>query len=232
MESKQDYVQILPIAMAYFVVGCLGFFYLMKKIIDDSNIKTIRKIEEAYIAIEETTMREITGLGLTVHLIQNQLPSNIVHVLLTPSQASNAKNISLCMFLEELNLKFQVVSNTLLRPTKNKFPKFKFDWHWETQQESSVYEPFIDAISETLLKLNLEIHNVSGGQFLNNQLLYRTSIYNVRSLDDNGRKMSPVYYKGEIRGRTDLVVVDNDGPWTYILRNNVRFAIEVKLPLQ
>jgi hypothetical protein len=94
-----------------------------------------------------------------------------------------------------------------------------------------VYGPFIAAVEETLLKLKMEIYDVSGGQKLWDKLLYTTDLCTLRVLDDQGRKTGPVYYKGHIRGRTDLVVVDNEGPWECILTNNVRFAMEVKLPL-
>lgn len=179
----------------------------------------------------EGTDRKIEGLGLTVHLIEKQLPESIVHIVLTPSQASKTKDAKLQSLLKILDMSFPVVSDCAPKPSTKNFSKFKFSWTWGKQPESSVYSPFIDAVKETLLKLKLEIYDVSGGQYLWDQLLYTTNLCTLRVFDESGRKTGPVYYKGQIRGRTDLVVVDNKGPWAYKLTNNVRFAIEVKLPL-
>ena len=180
----------------------------------------------------EGTNRKIEGLGLTVHLIEKQLPESIVHIVLTPSQASKTKDANLLSILKILLMNFPVVSVCAPKPSTKNFSKFKFSWTWGKQLESSVYSPFIDAVKGTLLKLKLEIYDVSGGQYLWDQLLYTTNLCTLRLFDESGRKTGPVYYKGRICGRTDLVVVDNEGPWAYILTHNVRFAIEVKLPLK
>jgi hypothetical protein len=177
----------------------------------------------------EGTNRKIEGLGLTVHLIEKQLPDSIVHIVLTPSQASKTKDANLQSLLRVLDMNYPVLSVCEPKPSTKNFSKFKFSWTWGKQPESSVYSPFIDEVKETLLKLKLEIYDVSEGQHLWDQLfLYTTHLCTLRVLDESGKKTGPVYHKGRICGRTDLVVVDK-GPRAYILTNNVRFVIEVKL---
>ena len=193
-----------------------------------ANRETNRKIEDA----NRETNRKIDGMGLTIHSIEKQLPESIVHIVLTPSQASRTKDANLKILLDLLLIDFPKISDCEVKPSKKNFSECKFTWDWGNQPESSVYKPFIEAIRDNLLKLKLEIHDVSGGQLLLDQLLYTTKICNLRVLDDNGRKKGPVYYKGQISGRTDLVVVEYKGEWAYILRHNVRFAIEVKLPFK
>jgi hypothetical protein len=229
------------------LIGCFGyFFYLINRRIEDTNRETNRKIEdtnrETNRKIEDTsrkiedtnreTNRKIEGVGMTIHSIEKQLPESIVHIVLTPSQASKAKDTNLQSLLDILLIDFPVISDCAPKPSKKNFSKVKFAWNWGNRPESGVYKPFIDAVSEALLALRLEIHDVSGGQLLYNQLLYTTNLCSLRVLDENGKKTGPVYYKGQIQGRTDLVVVDNKEKWGYILRHNVWFVVEVKLSLK
>ena len=210
--------------------GCFSCLFLINRKMEDANSKIEEANRNTNSKIEEAN-RNIEGLGQTIHLIERQLPESIVHILLTPSQASNTKDANLQSLLNILFITFPSILDKD-KPSKKHFSKFKFEWVWRNQPESSVYKPFVDAVSDNLLRLNVEIYDVSGGQLLYNQLLYTTELCSLRVLDAHGRKTGAVYYKGQIRGRTDLVVVDKEGPWTFILRHNVRFVIEVKLPLK
>jgi hypothetical protein len=62
---------------------------------------------------------------------------------------------------------------------------------------------------------------------LMNSLFYTTSLWSLRKYDDNGLKVGRVLYRGEISGRTDIVVMNHD-PGCNILRHNSKFVIEVK----
>jgi hypothetical protein len=192
------------------------------------NAKMTKMLEKVYI-IDALNKR----IGLSIELIKKQLPEHLINIVLTPSQASKTKEAKLQSLLNILRLKYPIVLHCAPKPSNRHFSTFKFSWTWDNQPESNVYKPFIEAVQQTLLKLKLEIHDVSKGQNLwEDQFLYTTNISSLRTLDEHGRKTGPVHYKGQIRGRTDLVVVDNRGPWAYILSHNVRFVIEVKLPMK
>lgn len=221
LKSNALMVTLLLGCFVTLLFGCFGFIYLMSREISREMSRNDKEIN-----------RKIEGMGLAIHSIEKLLPESIVHIVLTPSQASSKKDGSLKSLLDILLVDFPIISDCAPKPSKENFSKFKFVWEWRNQPESSVYVPFIEAVSDMLLKLKLEIHDVSGGQLLLEQLLYTTKICSLRVLDEKGRKKGPVYYKGQISGRTDLVVVDSKGQWAYILRHNVRFVIEVKLPIK
>ena len=199
---------------------------------EESKKQTDRNIEELIRETNRKIEEKIQGVALTIHSIEKQLPENIVHILLTPSQASKTKNANFQSIMDILFIDPPKLSNIAHKPSRKNFSNFTFTWNWGNQPESSVNKPFIEAVSGALLKLDLEVQDVSGGQLLFNQLLFTTKIHSLRVLDENGQKKGPVYYKGEIRGRTDLVVVESKREWVYIRRHNVRFAIEIKLPLK
>lgn len=52
-------------------------------------------------------------------------------------------------------------------------------------------------------------------------------MFSLRHYDPFNKKQGKVLYRGEIRGRTDIVIMDYDPPGE-IARHNVRFAVEVK----
>ena len=224
-----------------------SLFYLVRETnrkIEEANKETNRKIEEANKEtnrkIIETDKknklsnhkldRKLDGIGLTIHSIEAQLPESIVHIELTPSQASKTKDAGLHSLLNVLGISFPELCNEP-NGSKNYFKGLNFNWKWRNQSESSVYTPFINAVSTYLSALHLKIHDVSGGQKLCNQLLYTTKLCTLRVFDEYGNKKGPVYHKGTIKGRTDLVIVDNV-KMGLILTHNVRFAIEVKISLR
>ena len=174
---------------------------------------------------------ELHSTNMTVHLLQKQLPENISHILLTPSQASKTKEAGLKSLMSALDISYPKIQDCPGKPPKKHFSKFKFVWNWGGRPESAVYQPFVDAVSETLLKLNLEIYDISRGQSLIDQLLFATDISTLRELDRNGQKKGRVLYKGKIQGKSDLVIVDKTHGRAFIMRNDVRIAIEVKVSL-
>jgi hypothetical protein len=131
--------------------------------------------------------------ALTIHSIEKMLPESIVHIVLTPSQASSKNDVNLKILLDILLVNFLVISDCAPNPPKKMFSKCKFVWEWRNQPESRVYGTIYRSNSDILLKLKLEIHNVSGGQLLLDQLLYTTNICNLRVLDEKDRKKGPVY---------------------------------------
>jgi hypothetical protein len=103
------------------------------------------------------------------------------------------------------------------------FADFNFKWSWRSKSESQSYQPFC----EELAKLSIVAVCVSDGQRLMDGLLYTTALWSLRKFDEEKRKVGRVLYRGEISGRTDIVVMDYD-PGSDIFRHNVKFAIEVK----
>jgi hypothetical protein len=171
--------------------------------------------------------------SLTTHQILSQLPTNIVHIVLTPSVASETKEKSLKALLDVLAIDFPRPSETVLSSEKH-FSKFNFKWQWtQNSLESSSYQPFCDAFHrfiQSSTRLELVCAAVGNGNRLADGLLFSTSLFTLRRYDMTHVKVGKVLYKGEVRGTTDIVVMDYD-PIGEIARHNVKFAIEVKSDL-
>ena len=67
------------------------------------------------------TNRKIDGMGLKIHLIEKQLPESIVHIVLTPSQASRTKDANLKILLDLLLIDFLIMSDCAVKPSKKTF---------------------------------------------------------------------------------------------------------------
>jgi hypothetical protein len=167
---------------------------------------------------------QIHNLSLIQHQILNQLPASVVHIKLTPSLATAVKDVRYKKLLEALNLdspKFQEG----ISEEEGEFAGFHFMWVWGSKLESESYEPFCEAFCDP--NLSRVAVCVSEGQRLMGKLLYTTPLWSLRKVDEEKRKVGSVLFRGEISGRTDIVVMDYD-PGSDILRHNVKFAIEVK----
>lgn len=103
---------------------------------------------------------------------------------------------------------------------------FEFNWNWEGKKEEDSYDPLCAAMRTAGLLAVI----VSNGQHLYNSLLFNQNIYSARRTDLSGARLNTIY-KGCVRGRTDIVVlnrwVDVNGDFI-VSRNLVKFAIEIK----
>ena len=169
-------------------------------------------------------MREIQDLKLSQHRILEQLPASVVHIKLTPSLATEVKDRRFQKLMDTLELNFPISQQCNL--SEGIFSDFEFEWKWGTKPEGASYAPFCEAFSGYQNSPMIAI-SVGNGQRLMNSLLYTTCLWSLRKYDDSGVKVGRVMYRGEISGRTDIVVVDSD-PGCDLQRHNAKFVIEVK----
>jgi hypothetical protein len=172
--------------------------------------------------------------SLTSHQILSQLPASVVHIVLTPSAASATKDKNLKALLGHLCMNFPVPSESL-HSSEVHFSRFNFRWRWPVgcTNEVSVYEPFCTAFRQFVnasSHVNLVSATVGNGQRLADGLLYCSRIFSLRTYSPFHKKKGKVLYRGEIRGRTDIVIMNEDPPGE-IARHNVVFAVEIKKDL-
>ena len=184
--------------------------------------------------IHEVLLKAVQGLEITQHRLINMLPASLVHISLTPSQATEVKNDGFSNIMDALSLDIPTYPTECdASSDESKFSGFTFDWNWAYgMKESDVYEPFCTAVSQHFQndeETTMVAVSVGSGQRLLNGLLFNTSLWSLREFDNTGKKFGKVVYKGEVRGRTDIVLMDAN-PSGDIARHNVRIAVEVKLP--
>jgi hypothetical protein len=172
---------------------------------------------------------------LTSHQILSQLPASVVHIISTPSAASATKEKNLKALLDHLKINFPKPGENV-HTSEVYFSQFNFEWDWPagSTNEISVYAPFCDSFTEFVRssrRLKLVCAAVGNGQRLTDSLLFSTPLFSLRQYDAFNKKAGKVLYRGEVRGRTDIVIMDEDPPGD-IARHNVLFAIEVKKDLK
>jgi hypothetical protein len=167
---------------------------------------------------------KLSNLELGLHQIINQLPASVVHIKLTPSLDTVVKDVGFRNLMDALDLDFPTMIEEGILEEGN-FSNFEFDWVWGQKKENESYEPFQKAYAEH--SLPGVVVCVSDGERLMDKLLFTTPLWSLRKFDEKQRKFGKVLYRGEISGRTDLVLMDYD-PGADILRHNVKVAIEVK----
>ena len=174
---------------------------------------------------------EMQALRLEVHGVRETLPSVLVGHVLTPSQASRLPQVVSSVF-DSLGL--------TLTPERNevtyKLPEecgdeWKFNWKWPKNAsgddrglERQSYAP----VKDYLGKLGLFCVDVSEGQFCVDKLLFNEDIYTRRNQNPMLVRGQNVYLRHRIQGRTDLAVLRQDNKEGYILRNMVKFVVELK----
>jgi hypothetical protein len=154
----------------------------------------------------------------------NQLPASVVHIKLTPSLATAVKDDRFKRLMDALDLDGPNFQEGISEE-EGEFAGFDFVWVWGSKSERESYGPFCQALCNS--NLSKVAVCVSEGQRLMGKLLYTTPLWSLRRFDEEKRKVGRLLFRGEISGRTDIVVMDYD-PGSDILRHNVKFAIEVK----
>ena len=168
-------------------------------------------------------MAKLNNLELGLQQIIDQLPASVVHIKLTPSLATVVKDVRFRKLMDALDLDFPTMIEGISE--EGNFADFEFEWVWGSKKEFESYEPFRKAFVKH--SLPGVVVCVSDGERLMDKLLFTTHLLSLRKFDDKQRKVGRVLYRGEISGRTDLVLMNYD-PGSYILRHNVKVAIEVK----
>ena len=176
-------------------------------------------------------LSELQALRLEVHGVRETLPSVLVGHVLTPSQASRIPQVVSSVF-DSLGLSLTPEScGTAYSLPDGCGDEWSFNWKWpkislgdDKAVERQSYGPVIDY----LRKLGLFCVDVSEGQFCVDKLLFNADVYTKRNQNPMLVRGQTVYLRHRIQGRTDIAVLIKDNKGGYILRNMVKFVVELK----
>ena len=183
--------------------------------------------------------KEVHSIALVTHTIKEAIPTVVVGINITPSEASGKKSAEFKKLLDCINIDppvpttevftdIGVFSTATYEGEGTTTALSAFSWHWTKRLEESSYEPFcsyLNCIKRGGVK-EFFCYVVEKGQRLDDTWLFDHDVITLRSLDSQGNKVK-LLYRGHVRGRTDLVVMYYE-PLGNISRHMVRFAVEVK----
>jgi hypothetical protein len=182
---------------------------------------------------------EVHGIALATHTIKEAIPTVVVGINITPSEASGKKSTECRKLLDCLNIDPPLPTTTVFTnigafstmtydDNGRRTALSVFSWHWTKRLEDASYEPFCTYINSIYKEGAKEFycHVVEKGQRLEDTWLFDHDVITLRSLDSQGNKVK-LLYRGHVRGRTDLVMMHYE-PLGNISRHMVRFAVEVK----
>jgi hypothetical protein len=179
----------------------------------------------------DNIVAEMQALRLEVHGVRETLPSVLVGHVITPSQASRIPQVVSSIF-DSLGLSLTPESTGVLYKLPDHCDtEWNFTWVWPCNTgtddrglERQSYGPVKDYLS----RLGLFCVDVSEGQFCVDKLLFNSDVYTKRNQNPMFVRGQPVYLRHRVQGRTDLAVLRQDNKGGYILRNMVKFVIELK----
>ena len=178
-------------------------------------------------------LKTLQSMSISIHGMQQVLPSVIVGHVVTPSTASRDRKVSSQIFeAVGLSLRPVEVDGTHSLPADlQRDTRWNFTWKWPTvlgQDDRLLEHAAYAPVLHFLRGLGLNAEDVSDGQNCIDKLLYNTDIYTPRlqnPLEVRGQK---VYHCHRVQGRTDLVVLRQDRNGGEITRQMVKCAIEIK----
>ncbi|CAB9530179.1 hypothetical protein (Partial), partial [Seminavis robusta] len=174
----------------------------------------------------------VKGLGLSMHAMQEQLPSVIVGYVVTPSTASRERKVSAKIF-EAVGLPLRPVEDSdeySLPEALASDSRWKFSWAWSTNEnddrvlERTSYAPVL----QFLRSLDILAEDVSDGQHCIEKILYNSEIYTQRKQNPLQVRGQRVFSCHRVVGRTDIVALTQDRNSGDIIRSMVKFAVEIK----
>ena len=181
---------------------------------------------------QDDLVTAIKGLGLSIHAIQEQLPSVIVGHVITPSTASRDRQVSAKVF-EAVGLPLRPAEDSgeyaLPKPlANNRLWKFDFTWSTNGNDDRALERTSYAPVLRFLRSLDILAEDVSEGQHCVEKILYNSEIYTPR-------KENPLQFQGQrvfnyhrVAGRTDIVALTQDRNNGEINRSMVKFAVEIK----
>jgi hypothetical protein len=163
-------------------------------------------------------------MGDGVDSLNDAMPNFQIPPPLTPSQASGMKD-EYDKFLKKLSLNTKPIDKKVPTASAANSTPATWKWGWNNQEESKSYTPLQAHITELLLDRKFGCEIVGNGQRLSGGLLFEEACHSLRV--DPSKRFQPVRYIRTIRGRTDLVVLDQEVSGI-IGASDVRLAVEVK----
>ena len=170
-------------------------------------------------------MKKLDELGLEQRSILSRLPSVIIGVDITPSMASTAKDSGYTTLLDSLCIDQPVIpsESDQYQYRSDRYSESKFEWNWRSHKESDSYRPLCDYLAS----LGLFPVDVSSGKYLTAGILFDVNLWSIRKYNAVGER-ELIVYKGHVRGRTDIVLLNESHRGGELSRHMLRFVIEVK----
>jgi len=177
---------------------------------------------------EPTLVEMMNNIGIALHEIKEAMPSVVVGHVITPSVASQSREVS-SQLITSLNLALlppELPDMYGLPDNMKDEGNWTFNWKWDGDNplESTSYGP----VCNFLQRLGLIAEDVSGGQKCVNRRLYNSEIYSLRQNDPSTLKGQKVYLLHRVQGRTDIAVLAQNRNGGQIMKHMVSFAIEIK----
>lgn len=178
-------------------------------------------------------LSEIQALRLEVHGVRETLPSVLIGHVLTPSQASRIPHVVSSVF-DSLGLSLSPESNGATYKLPDECGgEWKFNWKWPNISGGSDDDRVLERqsygpVTDYLAKIGLISVDVSEGQFCVEKLLFNVDVYIKRIYNPMLVRGQTAYLRHRVQGRTDIAVLRKDNKGGYILRNMVKFVIELK----
>ena len=174
----------------------------------------------------------VKGLGLSIHAMQEQLPSVIVGHKITPSTASRDRQVSSKVF-EAVGLPLRPAEDpgeyVLPEPlASNRLWKFSFTWSTNDNTDRVLERTSYAPVLRFLRSLNILAEDVSEGQHCVEKILYNSEIYTPRKENPLEVRGQRVFNCHRVVGRTDIVALTQDRNNGEITRSMVKFAVEIK----
>lgn len=174
----------------------------------------------------------LKSMSISLHSIQETLPTVLSGHVVTPSTASRDRQRSASIF-DAVGLALRPTEEPVeyaLPDEQQGQKEWEFKWKWpnQTGQDNPLEKVSYEPVFDFLRGLGLLAEDVSEGRRCLSKLLYNAEIYSARKEDPNLVKGQKVYHRHQVEGRTDLVILTHSRQGGEILRGMVRLAIEIK----
>ena len=197
-----------------------------------SSLKNHVSEQQAPSQLEGVIAAEMQAMRLEIHGVRETLPSVLVGHVITPSQASRIPQVVSSVF-DSLGLSL-IPPRAAVEPYElptSCGDEWKFSWKWKsgTNMDDRVLERTSYKPVENFLRgVGLFCVDVSEGQYCVEKLLYNSDVYTRRNQNPLEVRGQQVFLRHRVQGRSDLAVLRADNEGGYILRNMVKFVIEIK----
>lgn len=190
-------------------------------------LESPRKKQDEIIGLQS----EMQAMRLEIHGVRETLPSVLVGHVITPSAASRMPQVVSTVF-DALGLSIDPFNNVNKYTAPDSLgPKWKFSFKWldnHTHDDRILERTSYEPVLSFLRGLQFLCEDVSEGQFCVEELLYNSDVYTCRNENPMTTRAQKVFLRHRVQGRTDIVVLNRERHGSRILRNMIKFAIEIK----
>ena len=185
--------------------------------------------------LEGDIAAEMQAMRLEIHAVRETLPTVLVGNVITPSQAWRIPQVVSSVF-DSLGVSLSPRAIITGEPYQYELPtscgdEWKFSWNWNsgtTMDDRALERTSYKPVEEFLRGVGLFCVDISEGHYCVKKLLYTVDVYTKRNQNPLQVRGQPVFLRHCVQGRSDLAVLRADNEGGYILRNNVKFVVEIK----